>query len=96
MLAAQAAHIRPYGDGGAHEAKNGLLHRRDIHSLFDAGYVTVTPDLRSEVSWSVKEEFDSGKHYYALHGDKIDAPLEARHHPASDALSWHNERCFRG
>jgi len=26
------------GDGGGHEASNGLLLRRDIHSLFDAGY----------------------------------------------------------
>ena len=40
LPALEAAHIRPYGDGGAHEASNGLLLRRDIHSLFDAGYVT--------------------------------------------------------
>jgi predicted restriction endonuclease len=56
--------IRPYGDGGAHEAPNGLLLRRDIHSLFDAGYVTVTPDLRFEVSSRIKQEFDNGRHYY--------------------------------
>ncbi len=42
LPALEAAHIRPYGDGGAHEARNGLLLRRDIHSLFDAGYVTVS------------------------------------------------------
>lgn len=29
---------------------NGILLRRDIHSVFDAGYVTVSPDLRFEVS----------------------------------------------
>jgi len=29
---------------GEHEARNGLLLRRDIHGLFDAGYVTVTLD----------------------------------------------------
>ena len=46
LPALEAAHIRPYGDGGVHEAQNGLLLRRDIHSLFDTGYVTVTPDLR--------------------------------------------------
>ena len=48
LPALEAAHIRPYGEGGAHEARNGILLRRDIHSLFDAGYVTVTPDLRSK------------------------------------------------
>ena len=67
LPALEAAHIRPYGDGGAHEARNGLLLRRDIHSLFDAGYVTVTPNLRLEVSRRIREEFDNGRHYYALH-----------------------------
>jgi predicted restriction endonuclease len=33
LPALEAAHIRPYGDGGEHEARNGLLLRRDIHSL---------------------------------------------------------------
>ena len=43
LPALDAAHIRPYGEGGEHAAPNGLLLRRDVHSLFDAGYVTVTP-----------------------------------------------------
>ena len=30
-----AAHIRPYSDGGEHEVSNGLLLRSDIHRLFD-------------------------------------------------------------
>jgi putative restriction endonuclease len=60
LPALEAAHIRPYGDGGSHEAQNGLLFRRDIHSLFDAGYVTVTPDLRFEVSSRIKAEFENG------------------------------------
>ena len=49
LPALDAAHIRPYSQGGSHEVWNGLLFRRDIHSLFDAGYVSVPPikDLRS-------------------------------------------------
>jgi putative restriction endonuclease len=66
LPALEAAHIRPYSEGGAHEARNGLLLRRDLHSLFDAGYVTVTPDLRFEVSPRIREEFENGRHYYAL------------------------------
>ena len=54
LPALEAAHIRPYSEGGAHEARNGLLLRRDIHSLFDAGYVTVTPELRFEVSRHIR------------------------------------------
>lgn len=96
LPALEAAHIRPYGDGGDHEARNGLLLRRDIHSLFDAGYVTVTPDLHFEVSRHIREEFDNGKHYYALHGRSISTPREAGQRPDPAALGWHNEYCFRG
>jgi putative restriction endonuclease len=96
LPALEAAHIRPYGDGGEHEARNGLLLRRDIHSLFDAGYVTVTPDLRFEVSRRIREEFENGKDYYALHGQPISAPEEIKYRPDSGALTWHNEHSFRG
>jgi putative restriction endonuclease len=96
LPALEAAHIRPYGDGGAHEARNGLLLRRDIHSLFDAGYVTVTPDMRFEVSRRIREEFKNGKHYYALNGHKIEPPSEIGQQPDPDALTWHNENSFKG
>jgi len=96
LPALEAAHIRPYSEGGAHDASNGLLLRRDIHSLFDAGYVTVTPDLRFEVSRRIKEEFQNGRHYYALHGEPIRAPQEATLRPDPVALAWHNENCFNG
>jgi putative restriction endonuclease len=96
LPALEAAHIRPYGDGGTHEAHNGLLLRRDIHSLFDAGYVTVTSEHRFEVSRRIKEEFENGKHYYALHGQSISAPADARQRPDLAALTWHNEHCYRG
>ena len=96
LPALEAAHIRPYGDGGAHEGRNGLLLRRDIHSLFDAGYVTVTPDLRFEVSRRIREEFENGKHYYALHGGTIELPADGSQRPDPSALIWHNEQCFRG
>ncbi len=96
LPALEAAHIRPYGDGGDHEARNGLLLRRDIHSLFDAGYVTVTPDHHFEVSRRIREEFDNGKHYYALHGHVIDMPKDISQRPDPAALVWHNEHCYRG
>ena len=96
LPALEAAHIRPYREGGAHEARNGLLLRRDIHSLFDAGYVTVTPNLDFEVSQCIRQEFDNGKHYYALHGHKVDAPSDIGQRPDPAALTWHNEHCFKG
>jgi putative restriction endonuclease len=96
LPALEAAHIRPYGHGGEHEARNGLLLRRDIHSLFDAGYVTVTPDLRFEVSRKIKEEYENGRHYYELHGKPIHEVKDVLRRPNSEALRWHNEHVYLG
>lgn len=96
LPALEAAHIRPYSDGGEHDARNGILFRRDIHSLFDAGYVTVTPELHFEVSRRIREEFDNGKHYYALHGQQIVVPDRDNQRPDASALRWHNENRFKG
>jgi len=95
LPALEAAHIRPYSEGGEHEVRNGLLLRRDIHSLFDAGYVTVTPSLHFEVSRRIREEFDNGKLYYELHGQKIIVPGDPNQRPDAAALRWHNEQCFK-
>lgn len=96
LPALEAAHIRPYGEGGVHDARNGLLLRRDVHSLFDSGYVTVTPDLHFEVSQRIREEFENGRDYYALQGRRISVPAEAERKPDPGILSWHNENLFRG
>ena len=96
LPALEAAHIRPYRDGGTHEERNGLLLRRDIHSLFDAGYVTVTPNLNFEVSGRIKEEFENGRDYYRFHGCQINAPDDIGLRPDPAVLTWHNDNCFMG
>lgn len=96
LPALEAAHIRPYAEGGEHEARNGLLLRRDIHSLFDAGYVTVTLDLYFEVSRRIREEFENGRDYYALHGREIGQPEQPEERPDPHVLMWHNENRFMG
>ena len=68
LPALEAAHIRPYAEGGGHEVANGILLRRDIHSVFDAGYVTVDEDLKFVVSDRVKTDFNNGNEYRRLHG----------------------------
>ena len=78
LPALEAAHIRPFAEGGEHEASNGVLLGRDLHSLFDAGYVTITPKLNFEVSRRIKEEFENGRQYYELHGRTIAAPDDPR------------------
>jgi putative restriction endonuclease len=92
----EAAHIRPYAAGGEHRVDNGLLLRSDLHTLFDRGYLTVTPELRLEVSRRIREDFHNGRHYYALHGEPVREPGDPRQRPAADFLRWHNEQAFLG
>jgi putative restriction endonuclease len=92
----QAAHIVPYSAGGTHDVSNGLLLRSDLHALFDRGYVTVDPDLHFLVSRRIKEEFENGRDYYALHGREMNAPQEPAFRPRPDHLGWHNEEVFLG
>ena len=73
-----------------------MLFRRDIHSLFDAGYVTIAPDLHFEVSRRIKEEFENGRQYYELHGREIALPDDSQSRPNRAALEWHNEKRYLG
>ena len=92
----EAAHIRPYSQGGQHEVSNGLLFRSDIHKLFDDGYVTVTPDHHFIVSPQIREEFENGREYYRHDGSEIFVPDSPELRPDPAALEWHNENVFKG
>lgn len=90
-----AAHIKPYGKSGPHRVDNGLLLRADLHMLFDRGYITLTKDHRVEVSRRIKEEFENGQEYYALHGKPLAVlPREAIECPSVEFIEWHNEQVF--
>jgi putative restriction endonuclease len=92
----QAAHIRPYALLGEHRVDNGLLLRSDLHTLYDRGYLTVTPEHRIEVSRRIREEFENGRDYYALHGKPIALPPSSRDHPNVASLEWHASTVFKG
>ena len=70
----EAAHIKPVSSQGEHSIQNGLLLRSDVHTLFDRGYVTVTPDFQFRVSRRLKQDFDNGEHYFKLNGHQIWVP----------------------
>ncbi len=89
-----AAHIKPFAVGGTHDPQNGLLLRQDFHTLFDKGYITVTPDYHIQVSRRIKEEWHNGKEYYALQGAHISLPEASRLRPDPLLLRWHNEQKF--
>jgi putative restriction endonuclease len=89
LPALEAAHIRPYAQGGRHAVSNGLLLRSDLHRLFDRGYLSVTPDLKVEISPRIREEFNNGREYYAFDGADLQPPERSVDHPDADALAWH-------
>jgi len=92
----EAAHIKPYAKGGEHTLDNGILLRRDLHALLDVGYITVTPDLKIEVSRRVKEDWNNGEEYYGFHGRAIRPPGDGYPQPAAEILRWHCENVYRG
>lgn len=92
----EAAHIRPYAEDGPHRVSNGILLRSDLHKLLDLGYVTVTPEMRLEVSPRLKEEWHNGREYYAHHGQALSfCPGDVSSRPSREFLQWHNENRFR-
>lgn len=91
----EAAHIKPYSQNGPHMTNNGLLLRKDVHTLFDRGYITINEDLRIEVSKRIKEDYGNGKEYYAFHGKKLtEIPEYPIERPSSQFLLWHNENVY--
>ena len=93
----EAAHIKPYSKSGRHLISNSILLRSDIHKLFDSGYITITPDLKVEISKKIKEEFENGREYYRFHGaDIYNLPADLKNRPETEFVQWHNENIFKG
>lgn len=94
LVVLQAAHIRPVSAQGQHRVENGLLLRSDIHTLFDRGYVTVTPDHRFRVSRRLREDWDNGRVYYELEGRDVWVPGRETDRPSRQELEWHADSVF--
>ncbi len=90
----EAAHIKPYGEGGEHRVDNGLLLRSDLHVLFDRGYLTVSPELDVIVSKRLKDEFNNGDEYLAMTGRRLLVPARRADRPNAEFLDWHNQHRF--
>ncbi len=94
LPALDAAHIRPYSEGGHHSKSNGILLRKDIHSVFDAGYATFDQQYRFVVSEKVRDIFQNGNEYRRLHGNKLRLPDAIADYPDKEALRWHNDNRY--
>ena len=94
LPALEAAHIRPYGQDGPHEVRNGLLLRADLHRLFDLGYLGVSEDLQLLVSPRLRREFSNGRSYYPLAGKPLTLPSDVALQPDPSYLAWHRESIY--
>lgn len=84
--ALEGAHIDPYLAPESDNIRNGLLLRRDIHSLFDSHLIAVEPDsLTVHLSSCVRNDVG----YAHLSGITINLPGDSYHHPDSNALRRH-------
>ena len=92
----EVSQIRPSRLGGLKDACNGILLRRDYRTLFDRGYLTITPDFVVQVSKRVQEDFGAESSYNELQGRKITLPGNTEEWPSKAYLDWHNKRVFLG
>ncbi len=70
--ALEAAHLYQYSELGVHHASGGLLMRRDIHRLFDAGLIAVSVDSHLI---DIHPELASYPEYASLHGKPLAVPV---------------------
>jgi putative restriction endonuclease len=91
-----AAHIRPWAVGGTHAVPNGVPLRRDLHRLFDLGYITILPNMRLAVSRRLRDDYANGRAYYELDGRELKIPDREDLRPDSEVLSWHESEVFLG
>lgn len=91
-----AAHIQPYLGPASNHPQNGLILTKEFHTLFDQGYITVTPDYDVHVSEALRADYNNGRRYYGYDGQKINIPSIPAARPSRDALAWHTEQVYRG
>jgi putative restriction endonuclease len=73
-----------------------LLLRKDLHALFDAGYLGIGSDMRVVVSRRIREDYENGRDYYALAGRPLHLPTDPLARPNRSFLAWHASERYLG
>lgn len=81
----EAAHLYSFAELGEHDMHGGLLLRRDLHSLFDRGLVTVDPSGRIELG----EDLAGVAAYAHLAGESLKVDISKR---TREWLALHREQ----
>lgn len=93
LVGLEAAHLRWHAFGGACEVNNGLALCVLHHRLLDLGTLTLTSDLRVEVSRLLSGP--SARLLLELDGAPILQPLDAANRPRPENIDWHRRNVFR-
>jgi putative restriction endonuclease len=91
-----AVHIQPYLGPMSNQLQNGLILTKELHTLFDAGYITITPDYAVRVSDALRADYQNGRRYFTYDKQRIHMPQDLLYRPSRAALAWHQEHVFRG
>ena len=76
-----AAHIQKFSENPNHAINNGLLLRKDIHTLFDCGYLEITEDYKVQLTEKFKLSHEKSSSYIQYEGKKITLPKNKKHWP---------------
>lgn len=88
--ALEAAHIYPYLGTVTNTVSNGLLLRRDVHSLFDAGLLTISSGGVVRISSSLHATMA-----WQLSDLLAQVPPEQKGGASRRLLAWHEREVFR-
>lgn len=95
QIVLDGAHIQPYLGPRSNHPQNGVLLTKEFHALFDAGYVTITPELKVRVSERLRLDWHNGHRYYPFDGRPLAiVPSDHALRPSRDALEWHGKNRF--
>ena len=92
-----AAHVQQYLGPASNHVQNGLLLTKELHALFDLGYVTVTPAHVVRVSGRLAKDWNNGRRYKLFDGQPLQfVPRQEAMRPSRQALEWHADVRFLG
>ncbi len=90
-----AAHIQPYLGPRSNHVQNGLILTKEFHTLFDMGYVGITPEYRVRVSPILRDRWNNGRRYYTYADQSLLVlPTREAERPSREALDWHLRNVF--
>jgi putative restriction endonuclease len=82
----QAAHVQPYLGPSSNHLQNGILMAQEVHTLFDEGLISITPDYEIRVSKSIRERWSNGRRFYECDGKSLLLPEDPALRPSRAAL----------